>query len=75
MFVTSFLEQVDIHLVADYKLMAAVADAYARCVHLVAVAYVHTVEAAADEHRHGVCRAVRHAAVHYFLVVGVYQAA
>lgn len=46
MFVTSLLEQVDVSLVAQYQLVTAVADAYARGVDLIAVAYVYAVETA-----------------------------
>ena len=58
MFVTSFLEQIDVHLIAQYKLVTSVADAYCRRVNLVAVAYVNTVEIAAYKYSYRICRTI-----------------
>ena len=75
MLVPSLLEQVHVHLVTQYQLVAAVAYAYGRRVDLVAVTDVYAVEVTADEHRNRVCRTVRNSSVEHFLIVGVNQTA
>lgn len=71
--VLAFFEKVEIHLIAHEQLMAAVADAYRRCVGLITVAYVYTVETSPHHHRYGIVGTVCHAAVHHLLVVSIYQ--
>lgn len=75
MFILSFFIKVECSLISDEKLVAAVAHVDGRGVHLIAVAYVDAVEAAAHQHRNRVCGAVRHAPVEHFLVVCIDQPA
>ena len=67
--VSSFLLQVYVGLIAHENLMAAVAWVYGRGVHLVAVADVYAMKAAANHCRDTVCRAARQSGIHLFVVM------
>ena len=73
MFVSTFLYQVQVHLVSDVKLMASVAKAQLRGVPFITVTQNDAMEGTAHQESYGIVRTVGQAAIEQTLVVLVNQ--
>ena len=73
MFVLTFFHEVDIGLVVDEELMAAVSDADARGIELVAISHVYAMEDTANHCRDRIGGTVSHAGVQVSVLVLVVE--
>ncbi len=73
MFISAFLLQIYIGLIAHKKLMTSVARIGGSCVHLITIPDVYSLKTSSYISRYRVCRTVGDAAIEHFLVVGIYQ--
>ena len=72
-FITAFLEEVQLCLIPHEQLMTAITNVDSCRVGLVAVAQRDAVKIAAEQQRHGVRRAIRHTCIHHLFIVSVLQ--